>query len=1321
MSNDLHKHSSLKIILLSLAIFIGLALLVIACLPMFFSSNPGKKILTAMVAKRTGIKAEVAELSLSWWGSQTLKGIVAEKPEDQWVLHCSTITTDASLLQLLFSDDVGHLKLLSPELKVSKPFQAMSHARLPSLQTASITLPDWGLELQKIKLPLKGQVVVEQGKVLFTPPGLETIVFDRIALALDLLKAEKMVLSLSCTTTEQQNQGKVMVHGTATDLNSPFPPLSVQISLSNLPIRGIDQFATLFAPQVNGLLLAALGETMDLQGNFQVSSESIDIILNAQSPQITLQAAAQSTNGTLTLKKPAHCNLSVTPQLLQKLAQHFPALSTLSLTQPGFLQLSLSQFSAPLPFQADQLSFQASLSLPGQVPLTVNKTPVVLTQFQLNAVSSSLEQGIALKMASNLEAQGQVGALALDGTLFTPKDELISGNFSTQAAHFPVDFLGIFLPTSIPFSTLLGPTSDWNCAFDLAAGQPKFHLSWKSAYLSLPSLDIALDNSWILSSPATFSFGVSPQLLSAIVPDKNVFLANTEWIQGKINNLTLPQENLKNTAFEMALEAAPFSLNGSLPLSIEQLRATILVNTLNQISLQVEGSPFTASLSGSLNLDTREFTLKKPLTAQCRFASSLLQALIPSAPQLAEPTVISISLPPQTLPLTEFSLSTLKVNGQFVIDPVVFTTSPQTKQIALQNLTLPFQYDGKNASATFQLQAKVQNPSGTPGTIQGQGTLTQIFTKTGLDLTAANIAGAFDFQNISSVFLDTVLGSPMYSVLTGPSFNSKCKFQSAHDKQNFTLHWASPYLNFDGGFVMDSKSLQLQGATNQATWTLTPDSYRALDALLASPSKVMVPFEVKEKSVFSINLAKMSLPVTPKKPTGTFADRIPDIAFDLNTLQLSLTGNNPKLSFYDKSSQELIQLSAMTFSLNKGPTPSPLSIALDTSVFSQSVSSEASQNGKNGSFSLSGQLEPTLDSSGRFDLSQLTTQLQLKVQQFPSRILDLLARAKGRNDFPFTTAFGNLINASATLDLKNFTGPVSLNLNTPLTRASLSGSLASGALLLNEPIYAQVKITPEMSRLALKEINPLNLSYLYSQDPITLEIADQGFYFPIYPLNMGKVAIPHATLELGKISCRNEGNINIALGLLKSKQLDKGNDLMLWFAPIDLSIQRGLADIERTEILLAETFDICVWGQVDLLQNYVDMTLGLTAATLSKAFGIKNLPEKYVLTLPMKGPADNVQINTSKATAKIALLLAWQQKNIAGAIGGGPAGAIVGEMLKKMATLPDFDVKVPPAKHPFPWEVDKSPKKKTSHRPHEKKRHFKQNERPLKQLFKIFK
>ena len=132
------------------------------------------------------------------------------------------------------------------------------------------------------------------------------------------------------------------------------------------------------------------------------------------------------------------------------------------------------------------------------------------------------------------------------------------------------------------------------------------------------------------------------------------------------------------------------------------------------------------------------------------------------------------------------------------------------------------------------------------------------------------------------------------------------------------------------------------------------------------------------------------------------------------------------------------------------------------------------------------------------------------------------------------------------------------------------------------------------------------------------------------------------------------------------------------------------------------------------------MVLGLTASALSRAFGIKNLPGDYVLTIPIKGKSDNVKINSKSATAKIALLLAAQQKSVTDSLGKNPAGALFGGILQQMGTLPDNGT-VPPAKHPFPWEKSKTSFQETSEveAPRAKKRHFKQNEKPLKQILKL--
>ena len=82
--------------------------------------------------------------------------------------------------------------------------------------------------------------------------------------------------------------------GSASELNSPFPHIVIQSSVSQLPVLGIDQMTAVFKPQMNGVIYSALGATIDMECNLSASQGNFDLILNARSPQMTVEVAAQT-------------------------------------------------------------------------------------------------------------------------------------------------------------------------------------------------------------------------------------------------------------------------------------------------------------------------------------------------------------------------------------------------------------------------------------------------------------------------------------------------------------------------------------------------------------------------------------------------------------------------------------------------------------------------------------------------------------------------------------------------------------------------------------------------------------------------------------------------------------------------------------------------------------------------------------------------------------------------------------------------------------------------------------------------------------------
>lgn len=1331
-----------KILAKCLGILAFLAILAFFCLPYFFSTATGKEILIKILSEKTGSSISIEDLSLSWLGPQSAKKIHIQNPREKMGGSCETVVTDASLWSLL-RNDVGHLQLTAPYFQTTRAFVPVQTQKefLKKSAFRSASLVGASPTVEIINLPIKGRIDVQNGKVELKPPGLEPIQFDQIALSIDRRTEEEIAIALNCNTSQQGTSGNIAIKSTGTGLRSPFPSLSLQASVSQLPVLGVDQIVSIFAPHLNGVIYAAVGSKVDMQCSLAAAKGTFDLNLNARSPLMNAQIATKTEGGKVSLKSPAAFSISLTPALLQKLAKFTPSLQTLVLSKPAVIEGMLTQFSCPMPTKAEDLlqcAIEAKMTAQTPVSLQLDGAPLVLNALNFSASSPLMEKELALSLNANLEWQAQAGTLSVDGNLLSPFSNVPRGTLSVSANKLPTDFIGIAANSPIVLSPLLGATVDLKGLIDLNRPTPELRLSWQSQFLNIPSLDFALSNPLTLVSPAKFTFGLSPRAFS----ESPLKLAAADPIEGTLQMLVIPSD-IKNARIEATVNTGQIRFSGDFPLWIAKLQATLQVSTLDEILFTVKGDPLEASLSGAFKPKTSTFVLNKPLAVKYAVDGPSLKAMFAAAPLLAKPTTVELSIDPVSFPL-----STAKLKGKLSSSEVVLGTQGQI--VTLQNMNIPFQWDNGSKTATLQLSSQVQNPSGSAGSMQGQCTLSNFFLEKGINFSQAAILGSLDLDNLSSRLLDAFYRSASLSSIIGPIFSSKLKFQSTLDKQNIAIKWTSANLNVDSAFLIDPSGLQLQGTTNHLSWVLTPESYKVLDQIITTPKALALkaalqreiylasskrknktknsappppaprqetptkpqpsPFEISESSTFLISLSKLSLPAVPNP-----GSRIPHIVFDLSKLQLNATGRNAKLSFFDKTSKETIQLSNIAFSVNKTADKGPLTASFDSGVVTLSGPAAAPESVKNGSISLEGKILQSANSTV-FDLNQLSSSLQIKIQQLPSRALDIIARARGRTDSPFSTTFGEMINATMALDLKNLSGPFSINVNTPRARLDVEGNFVNGAILLKNTLHAQLKVTPDLSRLVLKEVNPLNLSYFYSQDPITLEIPAAGFYLPLHPFDASKIVIPKAKIELGRVACRNEGNVNITLGLLKSKQFDKSGELGLWFAPIDLSVKQGVAAIERTEILLADTFDICVWGNFDLVKSYVDMVLGLTAQTLSKAFGIQNLPENYVLTLPMKGPPDNVQINTGKATTKIALLLAWQSQNLTGI--GGNAGAIVGGLLGKIATLPDSDAKVPPAKHPFPWEKPgKTKKTSSSHR--EKKKQFKAKDKPLKQILKV--
>lgn len=972
--------------------------------------------------------------------------------------------------------------------------------------------------------------------------------------------------------------------------------------------------------------------------------------------------------------------------------------------------------------------------------LPPDQSPIVFNEIEILIHVPKKEFTLIFTITGKTAQGGSPGSFNIKGEIANLETSQPLITLQADANNFPVQGIDQILDLEGLLVTAIGPTIDLHLRASTAKESVVLNFQAQSEQLTAHIDTIAADETLLLKSPAKVSLLVTPSLIKQLSPltlnastkleltvqrlscpftDVGLNLAQLSFLAdldlapshfeeftltslkaklfsekvsnsvGISFNATSPQFTLSHTELTLANkitlndptivsyklnsgEEVSFKLNSlMLPFPIEpekmQLQADLIVpscalsgsfsvNTWENISFLAKGANFQTS-SIEARYKNEILAIKTPFSIHYALTNNTVESHLPKA-LLLKTAEINIEIQPTSLPIKDLAIEKLRLQGKASVDELLFASRNASKQFPV-----------KNAVLQFTLDAPAQSANAAFTSVIGEGNCAVDFTLQQFDLensAIASLTANAKIDNLSTSFIDTLLTQNFdLQTLFGNAVNLNIQLESSPAQQHFHVKARTPLVDLVTGFVIQDNMLKLTNEGLNFNFTITKESYPLLDS---------GPFKLQQSALCSLRLDQLTWPLIPTEKAVSLKDRFPEIDFDWN--QIRLKGN----MYLKEADYQQFALSNMQLHFDKSEE---ISFSLSSALSPQ------------GQIAIVGQVPITNASQIKIDGA---------IDNFPTIILDLFARFFGKSEISFVPVFGKTLNAKIVLDLQNFNGPLSLDINSENTKAYLAGQVNGGILTLHDPLYAQVLMTPELSALLFKQMDPLSIKEITSKSPITLEINPAGFVMPIQNFDPNKVFISKARLGLGKLTCRNEGNINIALGLLKWGK--KEENLKLWFAPCDFRVKAGEVSIERTEILIADTFDVALWGNISLPNRYVDMVLGLTAPALSKAFSIKDLPKDYVLQIPMRGPMDNVSIDSGKATTKIALLMAWQQKSIAGALGGGIFGGLAG----KVIPLPDFDSKAPPAKHPFPWETPQ--KEHTSHA-------IKKGDKPLKQLLKL--
>lgn len=285
--------------------------------------------------------------------------------------------------------------------------------------------------------------------------------------------------------------------------------------------------------------------------------------------------------------------------------------------------------------------------------------------------------------------------------------------------------------------------------------------------------------------------------------------------------------------------------------------------------------------------------------------------------------------------------------------------------------------------------------------------------------------------------------------------------------------------------------------------------------------------------------------------------------------------------------------------------------------------------------------------------SKIDFHIQVDIEKLPSAVID--PRLSG--------LLGPTLNLIGLVAMDQGKGSIDLKVTSSNLQTEIKGDLSEKGMRLQEPLFAKIQLVPNSF-----------FKRLSTEGPATLRIDPKDFFFPL-PYSLTSLKLGKATLDLGKARYKNDQTMAALFTLLKMPSFSDMSQMNIWFAPVSFQINQGILKVGRLDALLADSFHICTWGNIDLIRDKLDMTLGLPASTLKKAFGIKNLPENYVLKIEVRGKVQSPEINKTSFGVKIGALLAAEQI---------PKKGIFGGLADIFSKSQDSDVPAP--NRPFPWE-----------------------------------
>ena len=564
--------------------------------------------------------------------------------------------------------------------------------------------------------------------------------------------------------------------------------------------------------------------------------------------------------------------------------------------------------------------------------------------------------------------------------------------------------------------------------------------------------------------------------------------------------------------------------------------------------------------------------------------------------------------------ILEKSSSINKVNGKLISEDFTVLLNDPPQDYEFHNLDTQFEFLRDTNQLVLDASANIA-PEG------------KLKLKYGQTLGQDDLTLRINAQDIPTNLFSPWLGQ---SLSLGSLIGTKVSFDTSINHA-ITFDISSDLLKMKGG-------LNKNGVTSPiiAKLTLTPETYRTLNA------SEKTPFELAQNATLNLKLSKYS--VDPK------------VGFDSSDFKGQFTLSN----FYAKRGNLEANVKSLRLDAKKKKNEAA------TATLSTSILSKGNEAQVDGSLLLRS-INTKLPFSQM--LSTMLIDTNISVSKLPTSILEALTQPFG--EFPFTPLLGDKLNSEVSINMAPEKKDLKLTIDSTQADLFLEGIMAKRKFFLTKPIRGSFKMSDKLSHLMFDNFG---FAIAKSRVPITLDVSDKKFAFPVKAHPLKETNIGMMILDLGQLKAVNSGTLK---GINSIFKVQGSNTMQLWFAPYYMSMHKGVLNIERTEVLVDGNYHICMWGTIDFVKRYVKLTVGLTEQSLKKALGITGLPESYVLKVPLKGPFGDVKLQTGEVATKLALLI------------GGASSApnsLFGGVVNVLNAVANDQSNIPKPKRPYPWE-----------------------------------